>query len=63
MAILTEDTELPRIGLTVVQSKIYPLRAEIRDACKKACDKFEGVAQVDDNYVFVDLRKYEIIKK
>lgn len=42
-------------------------RKEIKEAililAKNSCDKFNGFAQIEDNYCFVDTSKYDVTEK
>ncbi len=67
MTLLTDENDLPQptFSNTVHKDhgKHYPLRDEIRDACRKACNAMGGGALVDEHYAFVDLRVYEVSVK
>ena len=56
----TLDPDYSDNSATYREKQMHPIRAEILDAAKRACDRFGGAANVDGSYWFVDTAKYRL---
>ncbi len=52
-----------RVKKSIIQEKYKANRAELLSMAKKACRDFGGQALIDEGFVVVDTKVYDVIRK
>lgn len=65
---MQHSLDTAKLAGTVTAKRTTPqereeMRLHILDLCKKACDKGGGYAMIDDRYVFVDTKVFEVTQR